>query len=162
MTVGQGIKLKSVSVRSWRWTSLRLPRNPRIAARVLLERANLSFVLSYVMTDACGSLRFSAIVSASLLFTLLHSGAIPPVVVKTRGLNEDFSMPITLWLYLSIMIFWCKLYKCHICTIWNGIFTSVGKHVKKHTKPAFIEVYNKSDTIPQHKLFLQYCRSTLL
>ena len=50
----------------------------------------------YVMTDAYGSLRFSAIFSASLLFTLLHdSGAIPPVVVKTRGLNEDFSMSIT-------------------------------------------------------------------
>jgi len=31
----------------------------------------------------------------------LHSGAIPPVVVKTRGLNQDFSMSITLWLYLS-------------------------------------------------------------
>jgi len=29
-----------------------LPRNPRIAARVLLKRANLSFVLMYVMTDA--------------------------------------------------------------------------------------------------------------
>ena len=73
-----------------------MPQNPRIAARVLLKRANLSFVLMYVMTDAYGSLRFSAIFSASLLFTLLHdSGAIPPVVVKTRGLNEDFSMSIT-------------------------------------------------------------------
>jgi len=50
--VDQGIELKSVSMRSWRWTSLRLPRNPRIAARVLLKRANLSFVLMYVMTDA--------------------------------------------------------------------------------------------------------------
>jgi len=56
----------------------------------------LSFVLMYVVTDAYGSLRFSAIFSASLLFTLLHSGAILPVVVKTRGLNEDFSMSITL------------------------------------------------------------------
>ena len=53
----------------------------------------------HVMTDAHGSLRFLAIFSASLLFTLLHSGAIPPVVVKTRGLNEDISMSITLWLY---------------------------------------------------------------
>ena len=44
----------------------------------------------YVMTDACGSLRFSAILSAS------HSGAFPPIVVKTRGLNEDFIMSITL------------------------------------------------------------------
>ena len=48
----------------------------------------------YVMTDAYGSLQL--FFSASLLFTLLHSGAIPPVVVKTRGLNEDFSMSITL------------------------------------------------------------------
>jgi len=38
------------------------------------------------MTDAYGSLRFSAIFSASLLFTLLHSGAIPAVVVKTKGI----------------------------------------------------------------------------
>ena len=42
--------------------------------------ANLSYVLMYVMTDAYGSLRFTAIFSASLLLTLLHSGAIPPLV----------------------------------------------------------------------------------
>ena len=54
-----------------------------------------SFTKSHSL-DAYGCLRFSAIFSASLLFTLLHSGAIPPVVVKTRGLNEDFSMSITL------------------------------------------------------------------
>jgi len=61
----------------------------------------------YVMTDACGSLRFSAIFSASLLFTLLHSGAIPPVVVKTRGLNEDFSMSIT-GNHVKQEIMWCN------------------------------------------------------
>jgi len=44
MIVGLGIRLKSMSVRSCRWTSLCLPQNPRIAARVLLKRANLSFV----------------------------------------------------------------------------------------------------------------------
>ena len=54
VTVGLGMKLKSTSVRSWRWISLRLPRNPRIAARMLLKRANMSFVLMYVMTDAYG------------------------------------------------------------------------------------------------------------
>jgi len=96
VTVGLGIKLKSMSVRSWRWTSLRLPQNPCIAMRVLLKRANLSFVLMYFITDAYSYLRFPAIFSASLLFTLLHSGAIPPVVVKTRGLNEDFSISVTL------------------------------------------------------------------
>jgi len=43
-----------------------------------------------------GSLHFSA----SLVLTLVHCGAVPPLVVKTRGLNEDFSMSIiTLWLY---------------------------------------------------------------
>jgi len=62
----------------------------------------------HVMTDAYGSMRFSAIVSASLLLTLLYSGAIPLVVVKTKGLNEDFSMSITLWLYLffSFLCYW--------------------------------------------------------
>jgi len=77
MTVGLGIRLKSMSVRSLRWTSLRFPRNPRIAARVLLKRANLSFVLMYVMTDAYGTRRFSAIYSASLLLTLLHCILVP-------------------------------------------------------------------------------------
>jgi len=51
MTVSLGIRLKSMSVRSWRWTSLRLPRTPRITARVLLKRANLSFFL--VGYDRC-------------------------------------------------------------------------------------------------------------
>jgi len=71
VTVGLGIKLKSMSVRSWRWTSLRLSRNPCIAARVLLKRANLSFVLMYVVTDAYSSLCFSALFSVSLLFILV-------------------------------------------------------------------------------------------
>jgi len=44
MTVGLGIRLKSMSVRSWRWTSLRLPRNPCIAARVLLK-SELHYIL---------------------------------------------------------------------------------------------------------------------
>ena len=61
----------------------------------------------YVMTDAYGSMRFSAIFSASLLFNLLHSGAIPLVAVKTRGLNEDFLVSIILWLYLSFSFSCC-------------------------------------------------------
>ena len=106
MTVGLGIKLKSMSVRSWRWTSLRLPQNPHIAARVLRKRANLSFVFMYIMTDAYGSLHFSAIFSDSLLFTLLHSGATLTVVVKTttRGLNKDFSMSINHSLVVFILL----------------------------------------------------------
>jgi len=47
----------------------------------------------YVMdTDAYSSLRFSAIFFASLLLTLLHSGAISSPVLKTRGVNENLSI----------------------------------------------------------------------
>jgi len=46
------------------------------------------------MTVAYGSLHFS-----TSLLTLVHSGAIPLLVVKTIGLNEEFSMFIILWLY---------------------------------------------------------------
>jgi len=60
------------------------------------QKSELELCPLYVMTDAYSSLRFSAIFFASLLFTLLYSGAILPVVVKTRGLNEDFSLSITL------------------------------------------------------------------
>jgi len=38
MAVGLGIRLNSMSMRSWRWTSLRLPRNPHIAAMVHLKQ----------------------------------------------------------------------------------------------------------------------------
>ena len=72
---GLEIQLKSI------WTSLRLPPKPSIAARVL-RCVSLSFVLIYVMTDAYGSLRFSA----SLLLTLVHYGANALLVVKTKKL----------------------------------------------------------------------------
>jgi len=72
MIVGLGIKLMSMSVMSWCWRCF-ICLNPCIVARVLLERANLSFVLMCVMTDAYGSLHFSAIFSASLLLTLVPS-----------------------------------------------------------------------------------------
>jgi len=60
----------------------------------------------YIMTDAYGSLHFSAIFSDSLLFTLLHSGATLTVVVKTttRGLNKDFSMSINHSLVVFILL----------------------------------------------------------
>jgi len=85
MIVGLGIKLKFKWGPGGRHYFACL--NPRIAASVLLKRANLSFVLMCVMTDAYayGFLHFSAIFSASLLLTLMHSDAMPPLVVKTRG-----------------------------------------------------------------------------
>jgi len=103
-----------MSVTSWRWTSLRLPRNPRIAARVLLKRANLSFVLTYVMTDAYGSLCFSAIFSSSLLITLLHSGAILPVVVKASGFIEWglFYVNHSLVVFIFLLLFMLLIDHC--------------------------------------------------
>jgi len=63
---------------------------------------------SNVGRDRCiWLLRFSAIFSASLfLLTLMHAGAIPPLVVKTRGFNKDFSintqeMRRVLWLNIT-------------------------------------------------------------
>jgi len=62
----------------------------------------------YVRCDRCIRLpAFFSYFFCQSFFTLLHSGAIPPVVVKTRGLNEDFSMSITLWLYLSFSFSCC-------------------------------------------------------
>jgi len=49
------------------------------------------------MTDAYGS----------VFQLLVHSDAISLLVVKTRGLNEDFSMSVTLWLYKSFFSFAC-------------------------------------------------------
>jgi len=43
------------------------------------------------MTNAFGSVCFSVIFSASLLLTLAYSSAIPPLVMKTRELNENSS-----------------------------------------------------------------------
>jgi len=82
MIVGLGIKLKSMSVRSWRWISLRLPQNPRTAARVLFKRANLSFVLMYVMTDAYGTLRFSVFFLPVFCWLCCH-----PSTCKNKGIQ---------------------------------------------------------------------------
>jgi len=44
--VGLEIKLKAMCMSSWRLTSLCLLQHPYSAARVLLKKANLSFVLT--------------------------------------------------------------------------------------------------------------------
>jgi len=57
------------------------------------------------MTDACGFLHFSA----SLLSTLVQCGVIPPLVMKTRGLNEDFSVNVNHSLVKIICFFFFML-----------------------------------------------------
>jgi len=68
----------------------------------------------HVMTDAYGSLYFSTIFSASHLLTLVHSSAILPLV-KTRGLNKDFSKQITYLRSSCYNIF----YNLERCDIWK-------------------------------------------
>jgi len=59
--VGPGIKQKSVICEILEMNIARLASKASyIAATVLLKRTNLSFVLKQVMTDAYGSLHFSA------------------------------------------------------------------------------------------------------
>ena len=106
MIVGLGIRLKSMSVRSWRWTSLCLPRNPRIAARVLLNKANLSFVLMYVMTDAYGSKHFSAIFSASLLTVAFwcHPSTCEDKWIEWRLLYVNHSLVVLILLLFFMLL----------------------------------------------------------
>ena len=88
--VSLGIKPKSMSVRSWRWTNI-----ASFAAILVLQQGcswkgqiwALFLCILWVMTHVYGSVRFSAIFSANVLLTVVHSDGIPPLV-KTRGLNE--------------------------------------------------------------------------
>ena len=70
-----------------------------IAARVLLKRADLSFVLSRSwqmhMSPCVFQLFFQPV------FCWPWWILVPAPLVKTRGLNKDFSMSVTLWLCLS-------------------------------------------------------------
>jgi len=45
---GLGIRPRSMSMVTWRWTSFHLPWKPCITARVLLGNANLSFVMQAI------------------------------------------------------------------------------------------------------------------
>ena len=128
-----------MSVRSCRSASLRLPRNPRIAARVLLKRANLSFVFMNVMTDAYDSLRFSAIFSASLLFTLLHSGAIPPVIVKTRDwMKTSLYVSHSLIVFILFLLFMLLVDLCQgLPRIWLW-----GRMCDPYVKEVFSQLFH--------------------
>ena len=104
MVVGLWIKLKSMSVRS---TSLRLPQNPRIAARVLLKRANMSFVLVYddscIWLPAFFSYFFWPVFCwlCCILVPFLHSLWRQGDWMKTSQSN------VTLWMYLSFSFSCC-------------------------------------------------------
>jgi len=126
MIVGLGIKLKSVwmSMRSWKWTSLRLSQNPDIAARVLLKRANLSFfVLKIFMLwqmhiAPCVLQLFFLPVFCWLL---LHSGTIRPLVVKKRiewRLSGYHSL-VVLILFFMLLVDHCQRFPRIGLWVWG-------------------------------------------
>ena len=93
---------------------------------------------SYVRYDRCIRLpAFFSYFSASLLFTLLHSGAILLIVVKTRGLNEDFSM----YCFTCPFPNYSRCYRVIcigtiLCDEWNRIvsFCLCGRICTRHAK----------------------------
>ena len=76
------------------------PRSPRMAMSVLFKSVNLIQVRMWFITWEYSSFVFHDISSATFLWNFVHSGAIPPVVVNTKGVNVAFSTCITRWLYL--------------------------------------------------------------
>lgn len=73
------------------------------------------------MTSAYGSLRFTDRSSAILLGYRVHSGPIPPVVVKIRGENEPFSICSIRALYAFFFSLSCSLYSCSGClSLYEG------------------------------------------
>ena len=71
---------------------LRLPLSPLMPINVLRKTENLNPVLMLLMTVAYLSLFFSVICSANRLKKDMHSGPIPPDVVKIIiGVKEPFT-----------------------------------------------------------------------
>ena len=99
-----------MSMRSWRWTSLRLPRKPRIAARVLLKRANLSFVCPYVRYDRC--MRLPAFFSCffcqpffySVAFWCHPSSCCEDKGIEWRLLYVNHSLIVFIFLFLFMLL----------------------------------------------------------
>jgi len=103
-----------MSVRSWRWTSLQF-----VCLDILVLQQGCSskeqtwaLSLAYVRYDRCIWLLvfFSYFFCQPFVYSVAfwcHPSTC--LVVKTRGLNEDFSMSITLLLYLSFSFSCCWL-----------------------------------------------------
>ena len=78
----------SCSSRCW---AVDPPLIPLSAMSVLLNRSNLNRVLIRFLTWLLASFLWSAIISETRSTNTVHSGPIPPEVVKTRGTKDPFS-----------------------------------------------------------------------
>ena len=92
-----GIVLKESSVK-FTFGLRDFPLSPRNATSVLFRSVNLILVLKWFITWQYSSLVLFEICSAIFLWNLVHSGAIPPVVEKTKGVKLALSTWIILWL----------------------------------------------------------------
>jgi len=153
MIVGLGIKLKSMSMMSWRWTSLCLPWNPRIAAKVLPKRANLSFVLPCVCYDRCIWLpAFSAVFSASLLLT--HPVCIWGCDLQSLSLHKHSG-----WVCLSPSILIMQMASVNSCLFSAYPIALIGKAGSQEDAPfsiTFLWVVVTQGSVPEkvhHKRF---------
>ena len=82
-----GIIFKETSVKFTFFFLYNLPLSPLIPINVLLSIENLNPVLKWLITVAYLSLLLLVICSANLLKKNVHSGPIPPDVVKIRGVK---------------------------------------------------------------------------
>ena len=95
------------------------PQSPRFLffSQILLFRTlrlNRSFLLcyhfwSFIFINDHFTFVLAAINAASLLMKRLASGAIPPVVVNTRGTNDPFSNCSTRFIYWLFFSFSCRV-----------------------------------------------------
>jgi len=99
-----GIRLYDISSRSISLLNF-FPRYPLTATRVARSRAKRSRVRINDMTWQYCSFVLWDIFSASRLFSTSHSFAMPPVVEKTSGVNEAFSVCSTLLFVFSFLLF---------------------------------------------------------
>ena len=86
------------------------PRTPRILVSMLFSRQNRNLVLMQFTTQEYGSLRFTDISSAILLWNLSASGPMPPKVETTIGVKVPFSTWIMRSLQVAFFSLSCCLY----------------------------------------------------
>jgi len=78
-----GIKLKSISVRSWRWTSLCLPQSSYCSKGA--PQNGKSELCPYVNYDRC--IWLPVLCSYFFSQSFVDSGTIPPLVIKDKGIE---------------------------------------------------------------------------
>ena len=108
-TVGLGIKLTSMSVMTVLEVDITSFASKSWYCSEGAPQKSKSELCPYVCYDRCIRLPvfFSYFFCESFVYSVPFWCHPSRVVVKTRGLNEDFSMSITFWLHLSFYLSCC-------------------------------------------------------